>query len=86
MYEAIKIDSEQNTMRYTNLKEGIFDASIVFQNNVVQNEFDQLKMTLTGVGIEVFVTTVKSHILGHCPIFPKSEFRGMPQLIGSLFS
>ena len=29
--------------------------------------------------------TVKSHILGHCPIFSKSGFRGMPQLIGKLF-
>ncbi len=63
MYEAIKIDAEQSTMRYTNLKEGIFDASIVFQNNIVQNDFDQLKMTLTGVGIEVFAT-IYIHILG----------------------
>ena len=71
MYETIKIDSEQNTMRYTNLKEGIFDASIVFQNNVAQNEFDQLEMTLTGVGFEVFVTTVKSRILRTLPNFSK---------------
>ena len=53
MYEAIKIDSEQNTMRYTNLKEAIFDAPIVFENDLVQNTFDQLTLTLGGVGIEV---------------------------------
>ena len=53
MYEAIKIDSEQSTMRYTNLKESIYDAPIVFQNNLVQNTFDHMTLTLSGVGIEV---------------------------------
>ena len=53
MYEAIKIDAEQSTVRYTNLKEGIFDALIVFENDLVQITFDQLTLTLVGVDIEV---------------------------------
>jgi hypothetical protein len=31
------------------------------------------------------IYTVKSHILGNCPIFSKSGYGGMSQLIGTLF-
>lgn len=53
MYEAIKLDADTNLMLYTNLKEKIYDVPIVSQNNVVLNSFDQLKLSLSGVGIEV---------------------------------
>jgi len=54
MYEVIKLDSDTNLMLYTNLNEDLYDIPIVFTNNVVLNSFDQFKMTMTGVGIEVF--------------------------------
>ena len=54
MYEAIKLDATTNLMLYTNLNEDLYDIPIVFKNNVVLNSFDQFKMTMTGVGIEVF--------------------------------
>ena len=53
MYEAIKLDADLNTMLYTNLMKKTFDIPIVTKNNVVLNSFDQLKLTLSGVGIEV---------------------------------
>ncbi len=54
MYEAIKLDSDTNTMLYTNLNEELYDIPIISKNNVVLNSFDQLSLTLSGVGIEVF--------------------------------
>ena len=54
MYEAIKLDSDTNLMLYTNLNEELYDIPIVSRNNVVLNSFDQFRMTLSGVGIEVF--------------------------------
>ena len=54
MYEAIKLDADTNLMLYTNLKEKIYDVPIVSQNNVVLNSFDQLELSLSGVGIEVY--------------------------------
>jgi hypothetical protein len=54
MYEAIKLDAITNLMLYTNLNEELYDVPIVFTNNVVLNSFDQIKMTITGVSIEVF--------------------------------
>ena len=56
MYEAIKLDADLNTMLYTNLMKKSFDIPIVTKNNVVLNSFDQLKLTLSGVGIEVCFT------------------------------
>ena len=55
MYEIIKLDSDKNIMLYTNLNEEFYDIPIVFKNDIVQNSFDQLKLTLSGVGIEVFI-------------------------------
>jgi hypothetical protein len=54
MYEAIKLDADTNLMLYTNLKEKIYDVPIVSKNNVVLNSFDQLTLSLSGVGIEVY--------------------------------
>ena len=55
MHEVIKLDAELNTMLYTNLKEKFYDKPIIFgKTNVVLNSFDQLTLTLAGVGIEVF--------------------------------
>ncbi len=59
MYEIIKLDAEQNTMLYTNLNEDLYDLPITFNNNVVANNFVQLTLTLTGVGIEVFTPCFK---------------------------
>ena len=53
MYEAIKLDADTNLMLYTNLKKKVYDVPIVSKNNVVLNSFDQLKLSLSGVGIEV---------------------------------
>jgi hypothetical protein len=53
MYEAIKLDADTNLMLYTNLKEELYDIPIVSKNGVVLNSFDQLTLTLSGVGIEV---------------------------------
>jgi hypothetical protein len=55
MYEVIKLDADKNIMLYTNLKEKLYNIPIVFKNNVVLNSFDQLKLTLSGVGIEVII-------------------------------
>ena len=59
MYEIIKFDSDKNIMLYTNLNEELYDIPIVFKNYIVQNSFDQLKLTLSGVGIEVFICLKK---------------------------
>jgi hypothetical protein len=54
MYEIIKLDSDLNTMLYTNLNNELYDIPIVFDNNnVVLNSFDQITLTLSGVGIQV---------------------------------
>jgi hypothetical protein len=53
MYEAIKLDADTNLMLYTNLNEDLYDIPIVSKNNVVLNSFDQLRMSFSGVGIEV---------------------------------
>jgi hypothetical protein len=54
MYEVIKLDADLNTMLYTNLNEELYDIPIILDNNnVVLNSFDQLTLTLSGVGIQV---------------------------------
>jgi len=55
MYEVIKLDSDTNTMLYTNLDKKLYDVPIVSKNNVVLNSFDQLTLTLSGVAIEVCI-------------------------------
>jgi hypothetical protein len=57
MYEVIKLDADKNIMLYTNLKEKFYNIPIVFKNNVVLNSFDQLKLTISGVGIEVIIVS-----------------------------
>jgi hypothetical protein len=63
MYEVIKLDADLNTMLYTNLNEELYDIPIILDNNnVVLNSFDQLTLTLSGVGIEVLMKILVSKI------------------------
>jgi hypothetical protein len=53
MHEVIKVDSDLNALLYTNLKEKMYDVPIVFKNDISQNKFDQLSVTLNGGNMQV---------------------------------
>ena len=55
MHEVIKIDSDQNTVTYTNLKTKVYNVPIIWKNNICQNTFDQFVLTKSDYSIEVVI-------------------------------
>lgn len=53
MNEVIKLDLENNLFYYSNLKSGVIDQPIIFENGLSLNDFEQFILSNTGYGIQV---------------------------------
>ena len=53
MHETIKVDADQNSFLYTNLKTKNYNVPVVWKNNLVVNTFDQFTLTKNDWTIEV---------------------------------
>ncbi len=52
-HEAIKIDSDQNSFIYSNLKNKKFNKPIIWKNDYLLTKFDQFTITKSDYTIEV---------------------------------
>jgi hypothetical protein len=52
---VIKVDGDQKTLTYTNLKTKVSNVPIIWKNNICQNTFDQFVLTKSDYTIEVIL-------------------------------